>query len=94
MESVVEKLQHVGLTEYEARVYLALLNTHLSTATQASERSGVPRKNLFGVGIAWQFRMHDRFIRRRLALCPKIVGRLHSFLFYCVLAIRFASSKI
>jgi hypothetical protein len=36
MESVVEKLQRVGLTEYEAKAYLALLNTHLSTATQSS----------------------------------------------------------
>jgi hypothetical protein len=46
MESVVEKLQRVGLTEYEAKAYLALLNTHLSTATQASERSGVPRTKI------------------------------------------------
>lgn len=41
MTSAVEKLQRVGLTEYEAKAYLALLNTHLSTATQASEKSGV-----------------------------------------------------
>lgn len=32
MESVVEKLQRIGLTEYEARAYLSLLNAHLSTA--------------------------------------------------------------
>jgi hypothetical protein len=31
MESVVEKLQRVGLTKYEAKACLALLNTHLST---------------------------------------------------------------
>ena len=30
MESIVEKLQRVGLTEYEAEAYLALLNMHLS----------------------------------------------------------------
>ncbi len=49
MISAVEKLQHVGLTEYEAKVYLALLNTHLSTATQASEKSGVPRTKIYAV---------------------------------------------
>jgi sugar-specific transcriptional regulator TrmB len=49
MESVVEKLQRIGLTEYEAKAYLALLNTHLSTATKASEKSGVPRTKIYAV---------------------------------------------
>ena len=49
MESVVEKLQRVGLTEYEAKAYLALLNTHLSTATKVSEKSGVPRTRIYSV---------------------------------------------
>jgi sugar-specific transcriptional regulator TrmB len=49
MESVVEKLRRVGLTEYEAKAYLALLNTQLSTATQASEKSGVPRTKIYSV---------------------------------------------
>jgi sugar-specific transcriptional regulator TrmB len=49
MESVVEKLRRVGLTEYEAKAYLALLNTHLSTATQVSEKSGVPRTKMYSV---------------------------------------------
>ena len=49
MESAVEKLQRVGLTEYEAKAYLALLNTHLSTATKASEKSGVPRTRIYSV---------------------------------------------
>ena len=49
MESVADKLQRVGLTEYEAKAYLALLNTHLSTATQASEKSGVPRTKIYQV---------------------------------------------
>ncbi len=49
MESVVEKLQQVGLTEYEAKAYFALLNTHLSTATQVSEKSGVPRTKIYTV---------------------------------------------
>jgi sugar-specific transcriptional regulator TrmB len=49
MESVAKKLQQIGLTEYEAKVYLALLNTHLSTATWVSEKSGVPRTKIYSV---------------------------------------------
>ena len=49
MASVVEQLQRVGLTEYEAKAYLALLNTHLSTATQVSEKSSVPRTKIYSV---------------------------------------------
>lgn len=49
MESVVEKLQRIGLTEYEAKAYLALLNAHLCTATQVSQRSGVPRTRIYSV---------------------------------------------
>ena len=49
MESVVEKLRRVGLAEYEAKAYLALLNTHLSTATKVSEKSGVPRTKIYSV---------------------------------------------
>ncbi|MCW4046814.1 MAG: hypothetical protein NWE99_04530 [Candidatus Bathyarchaeota archaeon] len=49
MESVVEQLKRVGLTEYEAKAYLVLLNTHFCTATQASDRSGVPRTKIYAV---------------------------------------------
>ena len=49
MKSVVEKLRQVGLTEYEAKAYTALLNTHLSTATKISEKSGVPRTRIYQV---------------------------------------------
>ena len=49
MASVVEKLQRVGLTEYEAKTYWALLNMNLSTATKASEKSGVPRTKIYSV---------------------------------------------
>jgi sugar-specific transcriptional regulator TrmB len=47
MKSVMEKLRQVGLTEYEAKAYLALLNTHLCTATQVSDKSGVPRTKTY-----------------------------------------------
>ncbi len=47
MESLVEKLQRLGLTEYEAKAYVALLNIHLSTATQVSDRACVPRTKIY-----------------------------------------------
>jgi sugar-specific transcriptional regulator TrmB len=47
MESVIEKLKRVGLTEYEAKAYLALISTHLSTATQVSDKSRVPRTKIY-----------------------------------------------
>lgn len=49
MESVVEKLQRIGLTEYEAKAYLALLRDHLNSATKLSEKSGVPRTKIYSV---------------------------------------------
>ena len=49
MESIVEKLRRIGLTEYEAKAYLALLNTHLNTATKISEKSNVPRTRIYSV---------------------------------------------
>ena len=49
MKSVVDKLQKVGLTEYEAKAYVALLSAHLSTATKLSEKSGVPRTRIYSV---------------------------------------------
>ena len=49
MEGVVKKLQGIGLTEYEAKAYLSLLNTHLNTATKVSEKSGVPRTKIYSV---------------------------------------------
>jgi sugar-specific transcriptional regulator TrmB len=49
MESGVEKLQKIGLTEYEAKAYLSLLNDHIVTASKLSEKSGVPRTKIYAV---------------------------------------------
>jgi sugar-specific transcriptional regulator TrmB len=49
MDSAVEKLQRVGLTEYEAKTYLSLLGSHLTTATKAAQKSGVPRTRIYQV---------------------------------------------
>jgi len=49
MESVVEKLRRIGLTEYEAKAYLCLLKDHLNTAARLSEKFGVPRTRIYSV---------------------------------------------
>lgn len=49
MERIVEKLERIGLTKYEAKAYLALLEAHLNTATKVSEKSGVPRTRIYSM---------------------------------------------
>ncbi len=49
MGSVVDKLQRLGLTEYEARVYLSLLSGNVNSASRLSEGSGVPRTKIYSV---------------------------------------------
>lgn len=49
MESIVERLRKLGLTEYEAKVYLCLLRYQLNSASGLSERSGVPRTKIYSV---------------------------------------------
>jgi sugar-specific transcriptional regulator TrmB len=36
-------------TQYEAKTYLALLNTHLRTATKVAEKPGIPRTKIYSV---------------------------------------------
>jgi HTH-type transcriptional regulator, sugar sensing transcriptional regulator len=43
------ELTALGLTGYEARVYLALINRHRYTAAQLSRESGVPRQRVYDV---------------------------------------------
>ena len=49
MESIVEQLRRIGLTEYEAKAYVALLTVHLSTALTVSKKAGVPRTRIYAV---------------------------------------------
>jgi len=49
MESIVERLRKLGLTEYQAKVYSSLLKNHLNSASRLSERSGVPRTKIYSV---------------------------------------------
>jgi len=45
--SIQEDLMQAGFTEYEARVYLALLREHPTTGYQLSKNSGVPRSMVY-----------------------------------------------
>ena len=49
MEDTIELLKKIGLTEYEAKVYLALLNRQLDGATKLSTECGVPRTKIYSV---------------------------------------------
>ena len=44
---LLEKLTRIGLTEYEAKVYLALLRDHPANGYQISKKSGVPRSMVY-----------------------------------------------
>jgi sugar-specific transcriptional regulator TrmB len=43
MRDLISELTQIGFTEYDARVYLALLGNHPATGYQVSKVSGVPR---------------------------------------------------
>lgn len=47
MESLLEELAGIGFTEYEAKVYLALLQENPCTGYQLSKQSGVPRSMVY-----------------------------------------------
>ena len=49
MESVTEGLVRLGLTEYEARVYVALVGLGEANARRIHEESGVPRARVYDV---------------------------------------------
>src|SRR3972149_4309563 len=50
------RLRQFGLTEYQARVYLALLDLGTATATQIPPHSGVPRTRIYGA----MAQLHER----------------------------------
>lgn len=45
--NLLEQLTALGLTEYEARVYLALLTDHPATGYQISKLAGIPRSMVY-----------------------------------------------
>ncbi|MEW6523029.1 MAG: helix-turn-helix domain-containing protein [Bacillota bacterium] len=70
---VVQNLQELGLTEYEARAYVALLQQPGGTGYEVSQGSGVPRSRIYEVlqslvrkGAATATRVDDRLVYRQL----------------------------
>ncbi|MGB3715713.1 MAG: helix-turn-helix domain-containing protein [Candidatus Promineifilaceae bacterium] len=53
---LISELKHIGFTEYEAKVYLALLNQYPVTGYHLSKASGVPRSMVYET----LHRLHDR----------------------------------
>jgi Cd2+/Zn2+-exporting ATPase len=49
MDDVKDQLQRIGFTEYESKVYLALLKENPTTGYQISKASGVPRSMVYEV---------------------------------------------
>ncbi len=56
MMDLHSELMQIGFTEYEAKVYLALLANHPATGYQLSKESGVPRSMVYET----LRRLHDR----------------------------------
>ena len=52
----LKKLEDFGLTEYQARVYLALLEFEEATASQIPSASKVPRTKIYGI----MRQLHDK----------------------------------
>lgn len=48
-EDVIRSLKKLGLTEYEAKAYIALVRAGPGTASKVSELSGVPRASVYDV---------------------------------------------
>ncbi len=47
-EELAAELQRLGFSEYEARTYLALLQSNPATAYEVSKAAGLPRSNTYG----------------------------------------------
>ena len=60
MDDLVRNLTTLGLTEYEARVYAALVGIGEGSARQVHEASGVPRPRVYDIaeGLAEIGRAH------------------------------------
>jgi HTH-type transcriptional regulator, sugar sensing transcriptional regulator len=81
IDDTIVYLEQLGLTQYEAKVYLALLSEHPATAYTISRRSGVPHSRVYEVArrlmakgyVVCQNTNPDRFS----PLSPReLVGRL------------------
>jgi len=49
MDDLIKKLINIGLTEYEAKTYFALIKKHSFTATELSKLSQIPRTKIYSI---------------------------------------------
>lgn len=49
MQAIIAKLSEIGLSEYEAKAYLALLRSNPSTAYEIAKESGIPTSKIYQV---------------------------------------------
>ncbi len=49
MKAIITKLSGIGLSEYEAKAYLALLRSNPSTAYEIAKESGIPTSKIYQV---------------------------------------------
>jgi HTH-type transcriptional regulator, sugar sensing transcriptional regulator len=49
LDDLVERLKHIGLSAYEAKVYLGLLRQHPATGYEVSQLSGVPQARVYEI---------------------------------------------
>lgn len=49
MQAIITKLSEIGLSEYEAKAYLALLRSNPSTAYEIAKESGIPTSKIYQV---------------------------------------------
>jgi len=47
--NIIEQLRQTGLSDYESRTYLALLEEHPLTAYEAAGQAGIPTSKIYGV---------------------------------------------
>lgn len=47
MDAIIERLRHIGLNTYEAKVYLALLKHHPATGYEISKNANVPQARAY-----------------------------------------------
>lgn len=70
MKSIIQKLTTLGLSEYEAKAYVALLRSYPATAYEVSKASGIPTSKVYHV--------IDRLLERGMA-APAAGGRTKRF---------------
>jgi sugar-specific transcriptional regulator TrmB len=63
IDETIVYLEELGLTQYEAKVYVALLSDHPATAYAISRRSGVPHSRVYEVA--------RRLMAKGLVACPE-----------------------